>query len=779
MLISIRPGDGRSRPGMTQAAILALTLLAESAPLHAAPETDETQLRSIPVVELAVEPARSEAAASDEPREADATTQLDDIVVTGEKIERLLSETTSSVQVLRREVLEDSSMEDLYDVLARTANVNETAVNIGRSGGFAIRGINDTGVGSQSFGSTSDLATIVLDEVALTGAGNRAGPLDLWDAESIELFRGPQSTNQGRNALAGAIVMRTRDPDGLPELRARAGIARFGGEQYAAAVGTPQLGPFAVRVAAQSLRTEGSVYNTTRDEPADFRERETVRAKLALLPGQWGDFSALLSFSQGDDLNGQPRVSGDPRQRQSVAFSPEQYDATSRLGSLRLNVPLGDWELVSVSAIGETRLDQIKDYTGDAAEDGEVLNLVDDETYSQELRLEFGGPTLLDGVLRGVLGAYAARVDGRRDTQVVDGASNIGIGNVYVDGLTEVDDRQDAAALFGEAEWEFRPQWNLIGGARYDTQTVEFGYLSEYNAAFTRDDRLNLGDVIGDQLGPSFGLPADGSGAGRIRSAVLLPKLGLRYDGADDRWSSGLTLQRAYRAGGLSVNFARGEFAPVDAEHTWTGEWSLRVDWLQRRLSTRANVYYTDWRDQQVTVQLSDDPNDSQTENAGASHLYGFELEADWRMAEGLDAFVSAGLARTRFDEFDVTLYDRDAQAYVTVSYAGNAFPGAPQRQGALGLRYNPQGHGLLAQWDVSYVGSAFRQADNNPEQRSDAYTLLNARLGWEHAGSWGSGGVYLSGRNLLDRFYVTQRADGYFIVGDPRTLMLDLELRF
>lgn len=728
---------------------------------------------STPTIDVEPLSAAEAPAASAEPAEA-VVVQLAPIVVTGEKIDRLLTETTSSVQALRHEDLEDSGMEDLYDVFARTANVNATSVNLGRSGGFAIRGINDTGVGSQSFSSTSDLATVVLDEVALTGAGNRAGPLDLWDAESVELFRGPQSTNQGRNALAGAIVMRTRDPDGTPELRVRGGLARFDGEQLAAAISTPSIGPFAVRVAAQSLKTDGSIYNVTRNEDAAFRDRDTVRAKIALLPGHWGNFSALLTLSQGDDLNGQPRVSGDPRARQSEAFSPEQYDARSRLGSLKLSQPFGDWELVSVTAVGETRLDQTKDYSGNAADDGSVLNLIDDRTLSQELRLEFGNLQLFGGGLRGVFGGYGARTDSARDTQVVDGATDTGVATIYIDGLTEVDDTQDSTALFGETEWEFRPGWNLIAGARYDWQTVEFGYLSEYNAALTRNDLLNIGDLIGDLIGASAGLPADGSGSGRMRSSVFLPKLGLRYDGADDHWSTGLTVQRAYRAGGLSVNFARGDFVPVDAEFTWTGEWSLRVDWHER-LSTRANVYYTDWSDQQVTVQLSDDPNDSQTENAGASHLYGFELEADWRIAEGLDAFASLGLSRTRFDEFDVTLYDREAEAYVTVSYAGNEFPGAPERHVALGMRYNPDGDGLLAQWDVSYLDASYRQADNDPAQRSDAYALLNARVGYE----LGWGAFYVSGRNLLDRFYVTQRAFDYFMVGDPRTVMFDLELRF
>ena len=174
-------------------------------------------------------------------------------------------------------------------------------------------------------------------------------------------------------------------------------------------------------------------------------------------------------------------------------------------------------------------------------------------------------------------------------------------------------------------------------------------------------------------------------------------------------------------------------------------------------------------------MQLSDDPNDAQTENAGRSHLYGFELEIDWRLDAQWSAFASVGYSKTAFDEFEATVFDREAGEFRTVSYAGNRFPGAAPRQGAIGVRYGtPDRSGYYGQLDLDYLDGSFRTADNNPEQRSDAYALLNGKLGWQQA--WG--GLYLSGRNLLDRFYVTQRTFGDFkMVGEPRRVYLEFEL--
>ena len=82
---------------------------------------------------------------------------------------------------------------------------------------------------------------------------------------------------------------------------------------------------------------------------------------------------------------------------------------------------------------------------------------------------------------------------------------------------------------------------------------------------------------------------------------------------------------------------------------------------------------------------------------------------------------------------------------------------------------------GLQAQLDLSYVDAQFRQADNNPEQRSDAYALLNGRIAWRFARAE----VHVAGRNLLDRFYLTQRAFGRFRAGDPRTLFAGIDVAF
>lgn len=736
--------------------IAAMWLLALS--MSATAQTDGDQPEPYDeTVPVGTEPS----AESDEP-----TLHLDDVVVRGEKLERSQTDVSSSVQVVSREELESASMDDIYDAIGRTANVNLDFADLGRAGGFSIRGISNTGVSDQSFSSSTPLASIYVDGVPLSAAGARGGPLELWDVDSVEFLRGPQSTQQGQGALAGAVVVNTRDPEDYASVRARLRHGDDGYRQQAVAVGGPLGGRFGIRLAAVSEEADGAAYNITRDESADFYERHNLRAKLGWLARDPGDASAVVTVTRSDHLFGQSQLVGDPQERQTVANDPEQADTTTDVASLRAGLPITEhWSFETVTGRADTELFQEDDYNASAEDDGIIVNRFEDETLTQELRLSFQGLDWFGGPVRGVIGAYTSRLDGDSGLDVVDGrVFNVGLISLYLDTQVDVEQRREGYALFGDLEWTFLPRWTLLAGLRLDRESMDYRYASNNDLAFTRDGPPLAADVIGDLIGPQIGLPEDGEGMGSADSDALLPKLGLRYNWSESA-AVGLTVQRAYRAGGLSVNFIRGTFNTFEPEYTLTTELFARVALFDRRLRLRANVFHTDWTDQQVSVQLSDDVNDTQTENAGESRLYGAELEADARILWNLDGFVSLGYSRTEFLDFRSTAGD----------YTGNEFPSAPRRTGAIGLRYGGPALGPYAQLDLTYVDEQYRQADNNPEQRSDPYALLNGRIGWRFA----SLELYVAGRNLLDRFYLTQRAFDRFRAGEPRTIFGGVEVQF
>lgn len=75
-------------------------------------------------------------------QQAVAQPELEEVVVTGEKIDRSLQDTLTSVAVATGIRIEQENLQTLQDVYNRTANVSETY----GSAGFTIRGIANNGV---------------------------------------------------------------------------------------------------------------------------------------------------------------------------------------------------------------------------------------------------------------------------------------------------------------------------------------------------------------------------------------------------------------------------------------------------------------------------------------------------------------------------------------------------------------------------------------------------------------------------------------------------------
>ena len=151
---------------------------------------------------------------SDKPEQ---TVTLPPIVVTGENVERSLEDTASSVVVFSEEDLAGkSAAATVSDVLKGVPNLIYTDT----VGAPVIRGQDTQGpnFGSTAFfGGTIPRATINLDGHYLNYYESVFGATSIWDTDSIEVFRGPQTTSQGANAIAGAIIVHTNDPTFVPE----------------------------------------------------------------------------------------------------------------------------------------------------------------------------------------------------------------------------------------------------------------------------------------------------------------------------------------------------------------------------------------------------------------------------------------------------------------------------------------------------------------------------------------------------------------------------------
>ncbi len=407
-------------------------------------------------------------------QDADTPVTVERIVITGEKVDQDLQETVTSVGVVTGDQLEIDGIDSLSDAFDYIANVNRN----NSEGGFSIRGIpfdNLLGAGS------APLAQVYVDGVTLGDQTTRFNADTIWDVEQIEVLRGAQSTVQGRNALAGAIIINTADPTYEYEGRARAQwLGHDGGDEYvvSAAVGGPIIADvLAFRVAAERRESDGFVSNpVTGEDGADFNDQWQGRFKLRFdpLPNLTSQFTFNASQAKVADALSDRRlvlpsgfvdfttvVPGNESLRLTYRNAPDFNENTNLSYALETTWDISDaFSLTSITSYSDAENDERLDTDGTNLDpalfpstpvtinnpfgvptipEGEYVfapegtQLEEQKIFTQEFTLAFDN----GGRFRGLAGAYY--VDSQEEEfnftpgiqpgilGVVDGASRPGV----------------------------------------------------------------------------------------------------------------------------------------------------------------------------------------------------------------------------------------------------------------------------------------------------------------------------------------------------------------
>ncbi len=621
--------------------------------------------------------------------------QLDTLVIYGSKVSKSIADTTASVAIVGEEDIEFQQLKQFRDAFRTMGNVMDADWV---DAGFVIRGVNSEGLTPGG----APLASFYIDGIEQTVNGTRRGARGLWDVEQVEVYRGPQSTLTGRAALAGAIYVKTKDPVFENEGAVMAGLGDDDYREGAVMLNVPVAeNQLAVRLAAEYRRRDTDLNYPTYeafDNFEDFARNEyyQIRAKALYLPDTIPDTSFALTLSTAydsptiDDIAG-PALGFDFDERRGDFNLPvftEQRETRNHNAGLEIVHDINpDLALTSLTSYSDSDLSRDSVNAGTAGESNVLFGDQDQELITQEVRLNYG-----NGQHTGVLGLYLAQEEadadfvrpdffGRRDTSKQSTeAQNI--------------------ALFGEVVYAFSPSWKAVVGARADYSesefTSSFEQVSGGSATVTRFKR----DV--DEF-------------------AFLPKLGLIKQIAPTQ-SVDFTVQRGFRAGGAGLQRSTGETFEFDPEFTTNYEIGYRGEFLDGRLSARANLFYSDWEDQQVEqLEVPGDFTSSRTVNAAESESKGFEIELDFRATSQLTTYASIGYVDTEFKDFDsASLGD----------LSGSEFPEAPSWNIGLGARYEI-GNGLFIGADLEYTDDHLARFGLEPQESVDSRSLVNLQAGY------------------------------------------------
>lgn len=724
------------------------------------------------------------------------------IIVLGEKSQRSLQDTTASVVVITPRRIETENIQTLQDVYMRTANVSETY----GTAGFTIRGVANRGI---SGGGDAALATVFVDGAALPANLLQAAPTDMWDVSQVEILRGPQSTLQGLNSLAGAVLIHTTEPGNDWDARARAMYSDIDEVQLSAAMGGPIIkDELAFRVSVDWRQSDGFIWNPTRNTNENPTESTNIRAKLKWTPSALPGFEARIGYTNFDRYGGYQFSYVDTDQpdffanRLNHSNDPNDSDSNTDLATLDLRYDIGNgFSLNTLTTFNDVREHNRYDNDTTAASDGAYEQFNHFRTWSQELRLNYESDRLT-----GLIGAfYYKRDQENRTISLVDVPTPVStitgllqnngldagtasyIANLYYAALPEIpvnyaSDAQgkvETIALFGDGRLALTDQLSVLAGFRYDRETNRLGleqittFAGTYPdpAAFAPEGQALYYAIMGINAGVAA-IVADASGASAAINQTFeafLPKIGVEMAWTPDL-KTAFTVQRGYRSGGSSTNIARSQTFAYDPEFTWNYELSLRSAWLGGALTVNANAFYVDWTNQQALVNFGLNVFDSHTVNAGKSHLYGFELETAYRASDRFDVYAAVGHTRTQFDEFEVTL-----GSFTNLS--GLEFPYAPHWTLSGGFNAELVDR-LTLNVNASHRTAVFGDTSIPQEDaRLGARTLVNVRLSYD-ADHWGAA-IFAS--NLFDEKYIqyTYTGANQAVLGNPRVIGASVELKW
>ena len=645
------------------------------------------------------------------PAPAGGPVVLDQVTVGGERVTRSIRDTASSVSVFDPAALERKrpGLSSTNDVMERVPNVTAT-----ESSNFApaIRGVDGTGPaqGVNAFvAGTRTRITYTVDGRPLTFNETIFGDLSLWDVERVEVFRGPQSTLQGRNSIAGAVVVKTRDPGFEPEIGGRVMVGNQRQRQYSAVVSTPLVkDQVAMRLAVDygtyksfvAFQGFGGVQDPGRYESLN------LRGKLLIKPENIEGFQTLLTVThqryEGPQTNSVARpfsahVSSFPLM---PVFAPRSTGVIAET-KYRISDALNFESTISYADVRVKRL---------VGRPQDAPATVHSREFLFEPRLRF---TAMDGRLKGFFGLYFFHAN-------QDDMLNFFAVNRY-------DDKTRTLAAYTEVTFRLFKDFDVILGGRLESER-----------------RRRVGGEA-----PTFDTSF------KETYNVFLPKVGVAWH-ATDKVTVGATVSRGYNGGGAGLSFGdANQMPPVlpftysfKPEYVWTYEAFARTELFDKRVQVNANIFYSRYRDMQLPFIVAA-PFVTEIRNAERAITYGAELTARWLVAPGLELFGEIGLLKTRLTK------------YPGSGLQGNELPRAPAFTAGAGVSYKHDS-GVDVSVDGRYSSAYFSEVSNNPRGRTDPYVVVNAQIGY----TWRNARFFAFVNNLFD----SGKSVAVFTSGAPAT---------
>jgi len=640
---------------------------------------------------------------------------IERITIKGDFRQSSVQQVSGSLAVVSEQDAKRQSSQHLDDLLQQIGNVN-FAAGASRGRHLQVRGI----------GERSEFVDTINPSVGLLVDGidySMLGLPSLLDLQQLEVFRGPEATRFGANAMAGMLNFVSQDPQFERETKLAATLANYHSSQLSLVHNDKISETVAYRVAAERQSSDGFIQNhyLGRDDTNNIDETH-LHGKVRVLVSADLTLDALLNWHDVD--NGYDAFSLD-RNRVTLSDEPGQDKQDIKAGAIKANYT--GWAIAD-SHTQLSLLDAKSDYGFDEDWSFQIIHPWAYSTTDQYLR---------DRKSSSVDQRWLAK-DGSWVSGYYASSQQIDLVRNYTDNFASTVstfqselERQNLA-WYGELQLQLAPDLTLTAGTRAERYSHD--YRDSNQILQQSDDWMWGGKLSLDyQLAPQaliYGLASRGYKAGGVNGEALAKAVDPEF--AD----IAAQLQQ------------RPTFGP---EALWNTEFGVKASTAEQQLVSRVAAFYM-WRDDmQVNSWINRGTKFiGYLANAGSGRNYGLEMENRLQINPALVLFANASVLHSEIRDF---VNDKG------VDMTGREQAHAPQQQVSLALEWLAT-DALTVHGGVQHKG-AFYYSDSH-QARSDKMNLLNLKVSYQleqlELAIWS--------RNALNETYGVR---GFYFGNDPR----------
>ncbi len=715
---------------------------------------------------------------------------LDEVVVTAERRETDLQDTPVAVTAFDAAQIENLGANGLDDLRHFIPNFSISEdPQYGRSNPqFNIRGV---GAGTRTAGIVTE-RPVALYIDGMYYARVQGSLLNVLDAESIEVLRGPQGTLFGRNTTGGAVSYTSRAPTSEFEATAKVKVGRFNQNEVHGMVNLPLSDTVALRAFYADINQDGYVSRGNIDL-GDIDDK-VARVQLQFTPNEDVTIDLAGTFAE-TRTNGDARVltefnlgtTAGPGRHFGVISTLLQDEGQAALGEDDPRLILGDYAAPDFCILDdpnpltfgpecETNLEsdltvfsakvawdisetlKLTSITGHLA--GDQLSTSDwmwsgayrrpfdfeYESVSQEFQLNYDTDRLnaVAGLIYFSEDAQEAEITNEINTT---GGTGLDIDEIRA-GVQILRREQayfadtDSLGIYAQARYSLTDRLDVTAGVRFSDDTKD---VTIVNTATPQDPDVRTG--IGKESWDNVDW--------RIALQYSLTDNAMVYLSATEAYKAGIaddsSLERPASQNPENIII----FIPP--EEALGYELGLRSQWLDNRLRINLTAFDTEYTNRQSSqlIQIGQDFV-IQSVNLGDVAFDGFEGEFAFAATDNLTLTAAFGVL-----DYELKLEPNEVLANI------------PEESFTLGLLHEADlgGRGFVTtSLNYGHVGKSFAEnrepaADGNQRQGvNPSYGLLNGRIVFTPQHERWAMAIY--GTNLTDEVYSTSTSAQTFHIG-------------